>query len=512
MSRDLDDSIDPYIDDSIDPYIDDYIDVSLDDYFKNPLDDYLNAPDELPDRWFGPYNSGRESEDPRRDYRRAWYSDALYGGPSGGGSSHAPTTPAAKKSKRAPDTPPTAPNPDAPSVSNADTSLSSALGNVSLVRDVESSNMGRSMSPDEIPTRKRDAAVDHLMTWSTNWLNTKFKGWARQKARDSSEHQRSTEPGAAVSHAAAEKRRGQKHPRTQSDEDISDSNGDDPHQKSRKLSKDEQGPAPRYACPFFKHDPTKYQGTQWKSCCWPGWITIHRVKEHLFRRHLLPKFQCSRCTQILDSADDLAAHLRENVICEIVPQEPQDGISEKQKESLRARGKSKGRASEKWSEFYQILFPGEYPVPSPFVEIGPVNLDIKAQTDDSFRQFEEYARIQFPTVVHPVLDNMIDRIHQRDISREAFMEMVEGAVMRIVEDFRLLDRSRVDQSQTPVPPSPEVRETDPITDDYGWFLDFLTEQPVDPCLNFEETLEFLENGKQSDSGYGSGEIGGASVS
>lgn len=212
-----------------------------------------------------------------------------------------------------------------------------------------------------------------------------------------------------------------------------------------------------------------------------------------------------------------------------MPQEPQDGISEKQKESLRAKGKSKGRASEKWSEFYQILFPGEYPVPSPctkynscmgsseltvslVVEIGPVNLDIKAQTDDSFRQFEEYARIQFPTVVHPVLDNMIDRIHQRDISREAFMEMVEGAVMRIVEDFRLLDRSRVDQSQTPVPPSPKVRETVPITDDYGCFLDFLTEQPDDPWLNFEETLEFLENGKQSDSGYGSGEIGGASVS
>lgn len=278
----IDDYIDPSLDDYIDPFIDDYIDVSLDDVFTSPLDKYLEASEEVPERWTSEHNWGDEGAYHHRDYRRGRYSDALYnGGLSGGGSSLAPTTAAAKKSKKAPDPPPTASNPDAPSVSNADTSLSSALGNVSLVRDVESSNVDRSMSPDEIPISKRDAAVDHLMAWSANWLNTKFKAWARQKARDSSEHQPSTEPGAVVSHTAAEKRRGQKHPRTQSDGDASDSNGDDPHQKSRKLSKDEQGPAPRYACPFFKHDPTKYQGTQWKSCCWPGWNTIHRVKYDL---------------------------------------------------------------------------------------------------------------------------------------------------------------------------------------------------------------------------------------
>lgn len=34
--------------------------------------------------------------------------------------------------------------------------------------------------------------------------------------------------------------------------------------------------APRFACPFYKNDPERYANT--RSCCGPGWETVHRVK------------------------------------------------------------------------------------------------------------------------------------------------------------------------------------------------------------------------------------------
>lgn len=32
----------------------------------------------------------------------------------------------------------------------------------------------------------------------------------------------------------------------------------------------------KFACPFLKHNSTKYQF--WKCCAWDGWPTVHRVK------------------------------------------------------------------------------------------------------------------------------------------------------------------------------------------------------------------------------------------
>lgn len=145
------------------------------------------------------------------------------------------------------------------------------------------------------------------------------------------------------------------------------------------------------------------------------------------------------------------------------------------------------------------------------VEFGPINPEMKTQTDDFFRQFEAYARDQFPMVIHPVLDNMVDRIHQSGISREEILETVEGSIMLILENFRLLDRSRVHQGQPMIIPPVEDGEA-PRTDEYAWFTDFSTEQPDDPSLNFDQLIEILGNGKESDSGYVSREKEGGSAS
>ncbi|KAK9770710.1 putative C2H2-type domain-containing protein [Seiridium cardinale] len=41
----------------------------------------------------------------------------------------------------------------------------------------------------------------------------------------------------------------------------------------------------RLACPFFKHNPSKHVTE--RTCTGPGWSSVHRLKQHLFRRHML---------------------------------------------------------------------------------------------------------------------------------------------------------------------------------------------------------------------------------
>lgn len=145
------------------------------------------------------------------------------------------------------------------------------------------------------------------------------------------------------------------------------------------------------------------------------------------------------------------------------------------------------------------------------VDFGPINPEIKAQTDDFFRQFEACAREQFPRVLHPVLDNMIGRIHQSSISREEILEAVEGSIMLIMENFRLLDRSRFHQDQPLIVPPVEDGVALSI-DEYALFSDLLTEQPGSPYLDVGQLMENLGNGNEPDSGYVSREteVGSAS--
>lgn len=54
--------------------------------------------------------------------------------------------------------------------------------------------------------------------------------------------------------------------------DDGDGGADSPRVKRRKLTETSL----KFACPFFKRDPTHYQSE--RTCVGPGWTTIHRVK------------------------------------------------------------------------------------------------------------------------------------------------------------------------------------------------------------------------------------------
>jgi hypothetical protein len=63
--------------------------------------------------------------------------------------------------------------------------------------------------------------------------------------------------------------------------------------------------------------------------------------------------------------EELEAHARLTISCELQAYNPVDGISSEVKEQLRSRKKTPGQSeADRWRDIYQLLFPGT-PVPSP---------------------------------------------------------------------------------------------------------------------------------------------------
>ncbi|KAF2647126.1 hypothetical protein K491DRAFT_615105 [Lophiostoma macrostomum CBS 122681] len=164
----------------------------------------------------------------------------------------------------------------------------------------------------------------------------------------------------------------------------------------------------RLACHYFKHDPRKYRDT--RTCGGPGWETIHRVKEHLYRRHsVLP--QCARCGENFPDAARLNEHLRNAdacTICEVVPNEGIDKIKEEKLKNRRAVFQA-GNEEEKWRDVYLILFPeaDSSKIPSPYYH------DDEPTNDDSPKAIEaerlqEYLSQTLPTIVRHELRRAID--------------------------------------------------------------------------------------------------------
>ncbi|PVH98437.1 hypothetical protein DM02DRAFT_46224 [Periconia macrospinosa] len=137
---------------------------------------------------------------------------------------------------------------------------------------------------------------------------------------------------------------------------------------------------PRFACPFFKHDPARYRNR--RTCPGPGWPTVHRMKEHLYRAHAQPIF-CPRCYAMFDSDAEFSSHLRARP-CPVSEPVPVEGIDRETLKGLHKRSPAGRLEEEKWRDAYLLLFPevevGD--VPSPYyTELSP--------SDDSrrFRRF-----------------------------------------------------------------------------------------------------------------------------
>ncbi|KAK0722671.1 hypothetical protein B0T26DRAFT_870690, partial [Lasiosphaeria miniovina] len=96
--------------------------------------------------------------------------------------------------------------------------------------------------------------------------------------------------------------------------DGHDSDADDGDDEERnKQSVPTLGDCPKggLACIFFKRYPASENLSG--ACLGPGWPSVHRVKEHIYRIHMQKGSPCPRCREVFDTSGHLDLHLQQNV-------------------------------------------------------------------------------------------------------------------------------------------------------------------------------------------------------
>ena len=92
------------------------------------------------------------------------------------------------------------------------------------------------------------------------------------------------------------------------------------------------------------------------------------IREHLYRRHLLP-IQCHRCCSTFANEPTLREHQRDPRGCEVKEHVPLEGFDKDQERKLKSKKRSLVYMSEedKWKGVYRVLFPddNEADMPSP---------------------------------------------------------------------------------------------------------------------------------------------------
>lgn len=127
----------------------------------------------------------------------------------------------------------------------------------------------------------------------------------------------------------------------------------------------------RFACPYYRHDPAKFSGQ--RACAGPGFDGIHRLKEHLYRKHGCSQRTCPRCRRDFKTSADLEEHQRALEICVLAPVRQAEGrMTMEQEKAIRPRMTGKATNESRWKYIYCILFPDtkSHSIPSPYFEPG----------------------------------------------------------------------------------------------------------------------------------------------
>ncbi|KAG5662555.1 hypothetical protein KAF25_004973 [Fusarium avenaceum] len=123
---------------------------------------------------------------------------------------------------------------------------------------------------------------------------------------------------------------------------------------------------PRFACPFFKAGIRV--SARHRACEGPGWTDINKVKEHIFRTHLVDhhknKFVCRRCDEGFKTDELFLAHQHQELACHKITSQPAYGkLTREQASSLRSlkRKSTKISDEERWFEIYKLVNPSSDP-------------------------------------------------------------------------------------------------------------------------------------------------------
>ncbi|KAK3486985.1 hypothetical protein B0T13DRAFT_407999 [Neurospora crassa] len=187
------------------------------------------------------------------------------------------------------------------------------------------------------------------------------------------------------------------------------------------------GEGRKFACPFCQHNPARYRTV--KTCCGPGWDSVHRVKEHIYRRHSL-KNTCPRCYDQFKTDDDLKRHQRAETPCRLRKDNVPEVITDEQDKKLHARAKAGLSEEDKWNDMYCIIFPGPAgsKIPSPYYDTStPTPSSSSSNTSPSstknktttapptasnfdISSFKDLLRRELPRYVEPIFRQELNKM------------------------------------------------------------------------------------------------------
>ncbi|KAI0161194.1 hypothetical protein GGR57DRAFT_498714 [Xylariaceae sp. FL1272] len=275
----------------------------------------------------------------------------------------------------------------------------------------------RKQTPEEFIARKRKVTVDYVMAIFEKWLEKRLAimrysietAVAAEDGGGGGDTKRSPRQGSDGKESSQSSRRPKRQLQDDEDDDIA-GGGDDNEQDrgGNKRAKKDPEESAKWACPFHKHNPKIHN----KPICLRSWPTIHRLKEHLYRCHLLPKFSCPRCTTSFEDGKQLQAHQRADVPCKKSALIPVEGIDKDAEDELRRRKRHGSTQSEKdrWADIYLVLFPNtdRTAIPSPYAD-HIETVTTKKQLAQ-YKRMEKRVKTELPQLVREQVESKFETV------------------------------------------------------------------------------------------------------
>ncbi|KAI1084664.1 hypothetical protein F5B20DRAFT_216429 [Whalleya microplaca] len=296
----------------------------------------------------------------------------------------------------------------------------------------------RGLTPDQFAARKKQEAVAVVMAAFHKWFDKRLQiisyAYEQSEASENSGGGTAGESGAgdgASGTGGSGRPTRTKRPLDGDDQDNSSAGGDegDPNRGGSKRAKKDVELECKWACPFYKHDPLKY--SKHRSCTGPGWPSLHRLKEHLYRIHREPKHSCVRCNKPFVDKKDLDDHLRADMRCEKMDLAPVQGIDPATEAKIKVRKKAGVTDEQRWREIYLILFPNTNlkAIPSPYYD-GNVSLGSPQKAD--FSRMKKRIQKELPDLVQKRVERSFDKLEVE--VKQKMREFIQDGLLEIFND------------------------------------------------------------------------------
>ncbi|KAI0431362.1 hypothetical protein F5Y09DRAFT_330424 [Xylaria sp. FL1042] len=324
----------------------------------------------------------------------------------------------------------------------------------------------RRLTAEEYIAHRKEIAVEQVVASFQRWLDKRlaiisYTIQASEAADGTGTGARGTN---TQSQEMCEKKSGgasKRQKRQFSDDDNADDfpGGDDNGQDrggNKRAKKDTDPEEVKLACPFHKHNPKAHKK---ELCMKGGWKSIHRLKEHLYRVHMLPKHSCPRCNTRFGDDEALRAHLRADDPCKKSHVAPEEGIDQDTERKLRERKRPNSVETEtqRWKDIYLLLFPqaDRNAIPSPYPDYD--------ETATHSKNFERYKRVEkrikkeLPRLVKQRVEKKFEKVETE------MLHGINDIIRNCLADFFRNNMSQDDGSSTTTPQTASRATTPGLT-------------------------------------------------